>query len=109
MSITNAKIQLISVPEACTLLNISPKTGWAWLTHGKFPLPTAMIHGRRVVRMSDVVSYVDNLFSPAANQPVYASNVELTLNQPEPELIKVIVTSPAKRPRGRPRLARNNN
>jgi hypothetical protein len=92
--------QLLTIPEACALLSISPKTGWNWLTQSKFPVPTAMLHGHRVARLSDVVFYVDGLFAGAvaANQSICSDS-----DKAKATITQIAAQYPPKRGRGRPR------
>lgn len=61
---------LIPFSECAELLSIPLKTARNWLTAGTFPIPTHRVGGKRMVKMSDVSSFVDKLGSPASNTEV---------------------------------------
>jgi hypothetical protein len=58
---------LISLPQACSLINITPQTGFKWLKKGKLPFKTVLMDGQLVIRLTDVELYVDQLFESATN------------------------------------------
>lgn len=80
---------LLSLRDAAETLAISYKTARNWLNQGRFPVPTHLIGGKRVVKVADLQAFVAGLGIDCANDP---SN-ESPESAPTP-----------KRGRGRPRL-----
>jgi hypothetical protein len=56
-----SEILLVSLVEAGNSLGLAEKTSRNWSSSGKFPVPTFLIGGKRMVRVVDLKSYVDGL------------------------------------------------
>ncbi|MEW6563540.1 MAG: helix-turn-helix domain-containing protein [Pseudomonadota bacterium] len=66
----NVNPLLVPVTDAAVMIGISPKTSRNWLSTGKFPLPSFLIGGKRLVRVADIHKFVESLGAPpAADQP----------------------------------------
>lgn len=83
------EILLVSFVEAGLSLGIAEKTSRNWSSAGKFPIPTFLVGGKRMVRVVDLKSYVDSL-------GVCTENVLPTLD----------TKIPSAKKRGRPRKSK---
>ena len=54
-------VLLLSVEAASRMLSICPKTMRNWISSDRFPIRTFRINGRRLVRQSDLLAFVDSL------------------------------------------------
>ncbi|MFA5371772.1 MAG: hypothetical protein WC298_07365 [Sideroxydans sp.] len=52
---------LITPVQAGVALGYAPQTTWNLLSSGKFPVPTVRCGKRKMVRIADLVKYVDDL------------------------------------------------
>jgi excisionase family DNA binding protein len=86
---------LISIDDCAIALGVAKQTIRNWLSTGKVQLPTVKVGGRRLVRTSDLLAWVDSL---APSHPTAAPATDAT---PQP----VPAPAPRQRRRGRPRKA----
>lgn len=59
---------LITPVQAGTAIGYAPQTTWNLLSAGKFPIPTVQRGKRKMVRVADLVRYIDGL-EPGAPAP----------------------------------------
>lgn len=85
---------LVSFRDGTKRISLAEKTGRNWLTAGKFPVPTHLIGGKRMIRVCDLEEFVAGL-GPKISQPAADINESLV---PAP-------AAETKRRRGRPRKA----
>ena len=52
---------LVGVETASRMLGICPKTGRNWISSQRFPIKTFRLNGRRLVRRSDLLAFVNGL------------------------------------------------
>jgi hypothetical protein len=61
---------LLTIEVASGLLGICPKTARNWISEKRFPIATYRLNGRRMIRRSDLVNFVDSLGGkPSDPQP----------------------------------------
>ena len=58
---------IISMADATARISVAESTGRDWLSQGRFPIPTVLIHSKRLVPVRLLEQYVEDLIEAALN------------------------------------------